>query len=106
MFELEREISRRVGSTTEMSYKAVDWKSIRDQLGEEEAAVEILMFYHLTTPPDGSMHPWYYAFLVTRETVDQPVLIRLSDGIELAENTLDSGKAKQKLDEFVEFSNS
>ncbi|MCK4560307.1 MAG: anthranilate phosphoribosyltransferase [Calditrichia bacterium] len=30
----------------------------------------------------------------------------IENGIELAENTLDSGKARQKLDEFVEFSNS
>ncbi len=81
--QLEKEISRRLGEGMENKYASLTWQDIRSSLGEDEAAVEVILFYHRTAPPRITLHPYYLAFIITRETVEQPRLLMLSDAVEL-----------------------
>jgi CHAT domain-containing protein/tetratricopeptide (TPR) repeat protein len=81
--ELEREISRRLGEEMAMEDRAIRWQDIRESLDEDEAAVEVVMFYHRTAPPVVTMHPWYLAFVITLETEENPICLKLFDAMEV-----------------------
>jgi CHAT domain-containing protein/tetratricopeptide (TPR) repeat protein len=82
IMQIEREISRRLGEKMALEERSLHWQDIRDSLGEDEAAVEVVMFYHRTAPPVVTLHPWYLAFIITRETRDHPLCLKLFDAVE------------------------
>ncbi len=82
IWDLEKEISRKLGEDLELAERSVTWEDIRNSLGEDEAAVEVIMFYHRTAPPRITYHPWYVAFVITREA-EQPVYLQLFDAVEI-----------------------
>jgi len=78
--------------------RTITWQDIRQSLGKDEAAIEVIRYYHRTGPPTITYHPWYIAFIITRETVDHPQYLTLFDGIEIIEDyneyrhSMESGK--------------
>ncbi len=80
---IEKEISRRLAGEMELSDRSFRWQDVRDALGEDEAAVEVIRFYHTTAPPRITFHPWYFAFVITREMDASPLCIRLYDALEI-----------------------
>lgn len=83
ILQTEREISRRLGEEMAMGDREIRWQDIRDALGEEEAAVEVVMFYYRTAPPGVTLHPWYLAFIITKDMEESPLCLTLFDAVEV-----------------------
>ena len=81
--QLEVEISRRIGERMALDVRSIRWQDIRDALREDEAAVEVITFYHRTAPPVITLHPWYMAFIITRDMEDHPLFLKLFDAEEI-----------------------
>jgi CHAT domain-containing protein/tetratricopeptide (TPR) repeat protein len=80
---MEKEISRRLGEVMDPEERSVHWEMIRDVLGEDEAAVEVIQYYHTTPPPEVALHPWYIAFIITGEMEESPMYLSLFDALEI-----------------------
>ncbi len=83
LLQIETVISRKLSEEMILSDRSFQWQEIRDALGEDEAAVALILFYHTTAPPVRTAHPWYFAFVITPEMEDQPLCIRLYDAMEI-----------------------
>ena len=75
---LEREMARRLGELEINMEWTHTWEDIRDALGENEVAVEMVNFYYLTAEgPQVYLEPWYLAFIITPEMEESPLCLPL-----------------------------
>ncbi|MCK4748292.1 MAG: CHAT domain-containing protein, partial [Bacteroidales bacterium] len=104
IMQLEKEVSRRLGEAMALGDRSLNWKDIRDSLDEDEAAVEVIMFYHRTPPPRITYHPWYMAFIITSDMKDSPLYLRMFDAVEVIPDyeayrgSMDTGSEDRSLD--------
>lgn len=79
ILDIEREISRKLGEEMTHEKRSFTWEEVREALGEDEAAVELLQFNHFASGSGDTIHEgyWYVAFIITRESEVHPEYVML-----------------------------